>query len=38
MTIRELDRAAFLPAAEALWRSEARALDVDPWLQSALGA
>ena len=36
MTIREIDRAGFLGAAEALWRSEARALDVDPWLQAAL--
>jgi TRAP-type transport system periplasmic protein len=36
MTIREIDRAGFLGAAEALWRSEARALDVAPWLQAAL--
>jgi len=37
MTIREIDRGAFLGAAEALWRNEARALDVAPWLQAALG-
>jgi TRAP-type C4-dicarboxylate transport system substrate-binding protein len=36
MTIREIDRAGFLGTAEALWRSEARALDVAPWLQAAL--
>jgi TRAP-type transport system periplasmic protein len=36
MTIREIDRAGFLGAAAALWRSEADALDVTPWLQAAL--
>jgi TRAP-type transport system periplasmic protein len=36
MTIREIDRAGFLGAAQALWRNEARALGVVPWLQAAL--
>jgi tripartite ATP-independent transporter DctP family solute receptor len=37
MTIRELDRAAFLRAAEALWRSQALALGVGAWLEAAQG-
>jgi TRAP-type C4-dicarboxylate transport system substrate-binding protein len=36
MTIREIDRNGFLGAAETLWRNEATALDVGPWLQAAL--
>jgi len=33
MTIREIDTTAFRRAAETLWRSEARALDVTSWLE-----
>jgi tripartite ATP-independent transporter DctP family solute receptor len=36
MTIRQIDRAAFLPAAEAFWHAEARALGVTGWLRAAL--
>jgi tripartite ATP-independent transporter DctP family solute receptor len=35
MTIRDLDRASFLPAAEVLWRVEAAALGVSSWLEAA---
>jgi tripartite ATP-independent transporter DctP family solute receptor len=35
MTIRELDRAPFLRAAEGLWHAQARALGVEPWLAAA---
>jgi hypothetical protein len=38
MTIRDIDRAAFLGKAEAFWRREARGLDTSPWLEAALGA
>ena len=36
MTIRDIDRGAFRGPAETLWRDEARALDVAPWLRAAL--
>jgi len=36
MTIRDLDRAAFRPASERLWLSEAERLNVKPWLQAIL--
>ncbi len=36
MTIREFDRAAFRPAAERLWSSEADRLNVKPWLEAIL--
>lgn len=34
MLIRDLDREAFRPAAERLWNSEGRALDVGSWLEA----
>ena len=34
MIIRDLDRDAFRPAAERLWNTEGRALDVLPWLEA----
>lgn len=37
MTIREINRTAFLPAAERLWQTEARAHGMLPWLE-AVGA
>ena len=37
MTIRDLDRAAFRPAAERLWKTEGHALDVVPWLEAIRG-
>jgi tripartite ATP-independent transporter DctP family solute receptor len=36
MTIRDIDRSAFLGPAEALWQSQARELGVLSWLQAAL--
>jgi len=36
MTIRDVDRGAFRGPAEALWRDQARELDVAPWLRAAL--
>jgi TRAP-type C4-dicarboxylate transport system substrate-binding protein len=36
MTIREIDRGAFLGPAEALWQAQARELDAVPWLGAAL--
>jgi tripartite ATP-independent transporter DctP family solute receptor len=36
MTIREIDRAAFLGPAEALWQAQARELDAVSWLYAAL--
>jgi tripartite ATP-independent transporter DctP family solute receptor len=35
MTIRELDRTAFLRAAEVLWNAQARTLGVETWLSAA---
>jgi TRAP-type transport system periplasmic protein len=37
MTIREIDVRAFLPVAERLWETEARALGVGPWLEVIRG-
>ena len=37
MTIREIDRGAFLGPAEALWHAQARELDAVSWLGAALG-
>jgi len=37
MTIREIDRGAFLGPAEALWHTQARELDAVSWLRAALG-
>jgi TRAP-type transport system periplasmic protein len=37
MTIRDIDRRAFLGPAEALWHAQSRELDVVSWLQAALG-
>jgi tripartite ATP-independent transporter DctP family solute receptor len=37
MTIREIDRGAFLGPAEALWQAQARELDAVSWLRAALG-
>jgi len=37
MTIREIDGRAFLPVAERLWETEARALGVGPWLEVIRG-
>lgn len=37
MTVRDVDRSAFLPAAEKLWDTQARELDALPWLQSIRG-
>ncbi len=37
MTIREIDRSAFLGKAEALWQAQAREMDAASWLQAALG-
>jgi TRAP-type transport system periplasmic protein len=37
MTIREIDRSAFQQAAERLWRTEARALGVESWLEAIRG-
>ena len=37
MTIREIDRRAFQPAAERLWANEARVLDVASWLRTIRG-
>ena len=37
MTIREIDRGAFLGPAEALWHAQARELDAVSWLRAALG-
>ena len=37
MKIRDIDRGAFLGAAEALWQTQARELDVAAWLRAALG-
>jgi TRAP-type C4-dicarboxylate transport system substrate-binding protein len=34
MTIREIDAGRFRPSAEQLWRVEAAALGVDPWLEA----
>ncbi len=36
MTIREIDRGAFLGPAEALWQAQARELDAVAWLQAAI--
>jgi tripartite ATP-independent transporter DctP family solute receptor len=36
MTIREIERGAFLGPAEALWHAQARELDAVSWLQAAL--
>jgi tripartite ATP-independent transporter DctP family solute receptor len=36
MTIREIDRGAFLGPAAALWQSQARELGAESWLQAAL--
>jgi tripartite ATP-independent transporter DctP family solute receptor len=36
MTIREIDRSAFMSPAEALWQSQARELDAASWLRAAL--
>jgi len=36
MTIREFDNSVFLERAEQLWASEARALNVAPWLRTIL--
>jgi tripartite ATP-independent transporter DctP family solute receptor len=36
MTIREIDRGAFLVPAEALWRAQARELEAASWLRAAL--
>ena len=38
MTIRDIDRAAFLGKAAGFWRREALGLDASPWLETALGA
>jgi len=37
MTIREIERGAFLGPAEALWQAQARELDAVSWLRAALG-
>jgi TRAP-type C4-dicarboxylate transport system substrate-binding protein len=37
MTIREIDGRAFLPVAERLWETEARALGVGAWLDVIRG-
>ena len=37
MKIRDIDRSAFLGAAEALWQRQARELDAGSWLRAALG-
>jgi hypothetical protein len=37
MTIREIDKGAFLRPAEALWQAQARELDAVSWLRAALG-
>jgi TRAP-type C4-dicarboxylate transport system substrate-binding protein len=37
MTIRDIDRGAFLGAAEALWQAQAREMGALPWLRAALG-
>jgi tripartite ATP-independent transporter DctP family solute receptor len=37
MTIRDIDRGAFLGPAGALWQAQARALDAVSWLRAALG-
>jgi tripartite ATP-independent transporter DctP family solute receptor len=34
MTIRDVDARPFLPAAQRLWEAEARALDVERWLET----
>ena len=34
MTIRDIDALAFRQSAEHLWRREARALGVEPWLEA----
>ena len=34
MTVREIDRTAFLPAAERLWATEAQAHGTRPWLEA----
>jgi tripartite ATP-independent transporter DctP family solute receptor len=36
MTIREIERGAFLGPAEALWQAQARELDAVSWLQAAI--
>ena len=36
MTIREIDARPWRPAAEALWRREARALGAESWLEAIL--
>jgi tripartite ATP-independent transporter DctP family solute receptor len=38
MKIRDIDRGAFLGAAQALWQSQARELEVATWLRAALRA
>jgi TRAP-type transport system periplasmic protein len=35
MTVRDLDRSAFLRSAEDFWPAEAKALDAAPWLEAA---
>ena len=37
MKIRDIDRGPFLRKAEGLWQTQARELDVLPWLRAALG-
>ena len=34
MTVREVDRSAFLPGAQKLWETQARDLDALPWLEA----
>ena len=37
MTIREMDRSAFLAAAQKLWQAQARELDAESWLRTIGG-
>ncbi len=37
MTIRDIDRSAFLPAAEQLWKAQARELGAESWLAAIRG-